>query len=182
MADRKALSKKTRFEVFKRDGFVCQYCGAHPLAAILHVDHIVAVADGGGDDMDNLVTSCQPCNLGKAARALSSIPQTLQDKAAEVAEREEQLMGYQAVLQSKRDRLEDEAWGIAAVLDPNSERDGFRTDWLISIKKFLDKLGYHDVHDSAEMAIARIGYFGPARFKYFCGICWTKIRESEPPK
>ena len=26
----RSLSKKARFEIFKRDGFVCQYCGAHP--------------------------------------------------------------------------------------------------------------------------------------------------------
>lgn len=28
---RKAMSKKLRFEVFKRDGFCCQYCGAKNL-------------------------------------------------------------------------------------------------------------------------------------------------------
>lgn len=39
MAERKSLSKKTRFEVFKRDSFECQYCGAHPPSTILHVDH-----------------------------------------------------------------------------------------------------------------------------------------------
>ena len=64
---RKAISKKTRFEVFKRDGFTCQYCGAHPPQAILHVDHIVPVAEGGGNEDTNLVTACDHCNLGKAA-------------------------------------------------------------------------------------------------------------------
>lgn len=29
---RKSISKKLRFDVFKRDGFKCQYCGAHLLA------------------------------------------------------------------------------------------------------------------------------------------------------
>lgn len=37
-----ALGKKTRFEVFKRDGFKCMYCGAHPPEAILEVDHLKA--------------------------------------------------------------------------------------------------------------------------------------------
>ena len=67
---RKALSKKLRFEVFKRDAFTCQYCGKSAPDVILHVDHIKPVADGGENDIMNLVTSCLDCNLGKGARKL----------------------------------------------------------------------------------------------------------------
>ncbi|MEY5098935.1 MAG: hypothetical protein RJA36_1654, partial [Pseudomonadota bacterium] len=70
MSDRKKFSKRTRFEIFKRDGFTCQYCGAHPPGVLLHLDHIVALAAGGADDEDNLITACEPCNLGKGARDL----------------------------------------------------------------------------------------------------------------
>ena len=38
---REQLSAKLRFEVFKRDSFVCQYCGSHPPQVVLHVDHII---------------------------------------------------------------------------------------------------------------------------------------------
>lgn len=55
---RKPMSKKLRFDVFKRDGFKCMYCGAHPPAAVLEVDHIKPVADGGANRMDNLITAC----------------------------------------------------------------------------------------------------------------------------
>ena len=58
-----ALSKKIRFEVLKRDKFQCQYCGDSTPDAVLHVDHIDPVANGGTDEMVNLVTSCQPCNV-----------------------------------------------------------------------------------------------------------------------
>jgi pyruvate/2-oxoglutarate dehydrogenase complex dihydrolipoamide acyltransferase (E2) component len=67
MATRKSLSKRLRFEIFKRDGFRCIYCGATPMQKALHVDHVVAVADGGGDTPENLVTACADCNLGKGA-------------------------------------------------------------------------------------------------------------------
>lgn len=67
---RKSLSKTTRFEVFKRDKFTCQYCGAKAPDVILHCDHIRPVADGGGNDVLNLVTACQACNGGKGARLL----------------------------------------------------------------------------------------------------------------
>lgn len=63
---RASLSKRTRFEVFKRDGFRCIYCGCSPVEKSLRVDHVVPVVEGGPDTSDNLVTSCFDCNAGKA--------------------------------------------------------------------------------------------------------------------
>lgn len=60
-----SLSARTRFEVLKRDGFSCQYCGGRAPDVVLHIDHIVARANGGEDDVGNLITSCATCNLGK---------------------------------------------------------------------------------------------------------------------
>lgn len=42
---RKPISKKLRFEVFKRDGFRCAYCGKFPPAVILEVDHIEPIME-----------------------------------------------------------------------------------------------------------------------------------------
>lgn len=64
---RKAVSTRTRFEIFKRDGFKCLYCGATPVDGALHVDHVRPVAEGGTNDPANLVTSCAPCNGGKSS-------------------------------------------------------------------------------------------------------------------
>ena len=68
--ERKPLSKKIRFEVFKRDSFTCQYCGQQAPDVVLHVDHIDPVALGGGNEMINLITSCAGCNGGKSATPL----------------------------------------------------------------------------------------------------------------
>ena len=70
MVTRKSLSKKIRFEVFKRDKFTCQYCGQKAPDIILHVDHIDPVARGGDNDIINLITSCFDCNSGKRDRKL----------------------------------------------------------------------------------------------------------------
>lgn len=61
-----AISKKTRFEIFKRDHFRCQYCGQTPPAVVLEVDHIQPKSKGGSDDWNNLITSCFDCNRGKS--------------------------------------------------------------------------------------------------------------------
>ncbi len=60
-----AVSKRKRFEVFKRDGFTCQYCGRMPPSAILECDHIAPKSKGGSHGVSNLVTSCRDCNQGK---------------------------------------------------------------------------------------------------------------------
>lgn len=71
MSERIPLSKKLRFEIFKRDSFTCQYCGAKAPAVVLECDHIIPVAEGGGNEPLNLATSCAACNSGKGARVLS---------------------------------------------------------------------------------------------------------------
>ncbi len=63
---RKSIPKQIRFEVFKRDSFTCQYCGRKAPEVILHVDHIDPVSKGGDNCIINLLTSCEPCNLGKS--------------------------------------------------------------------------------------------------------------------
>ncbi len=71
MQKRKSITKKTRFEVFKRDSFTCQYCGAKAPDVVLEVDHLNPVKHGGDNDLLNLITSCFVCNRGKSARKLS---------------------------------------------------------------------------------------------------------------
>jgi hypothetical protein len=61
------ISKALRFSVLQRDGFACRYCGARPPAAVLQCDHIKPVAAGGKTKIENLITSCVDCNLGKGA-------------------------------------------------------------------------------------------------------------------
>jgi hypothetical protein len=90
---REPLSKKIRFEVFKRDSFKCQYCGRSAPDVILNVDHIIPVAAGGTNDIMNLITSCFDCNSGKGARQLSdnTIIQKQYNELEKLNERREQL-------------------------------------------------------------------------------------------
>jgi hypothetical protein len=176
---RKAISKKTRFEVFKRDGFVCQYCGAHPPSVILHVDHVNPVALGGINDMDNYITACEPCNLGKAARSLAEIPQSLKDKAAQIEEREAQIQGYQQVMNAKRLRLDDEAYEVCEVYERFNDGYTLSDSAMVSVRKFIDRLGMHAVIDAMESAYTRDSVRRNGEFKYFCGICWNLIKAQE---
>ena len=91
--NRKQISKKVRFEVFKRDSFRCQYCGKSAPDVTLHVDHIKPVKNGGTNDILNLVTSCESCNLGKGAREIddNSFVRLKKVQLDEINSRREQL-------------------------------------------------------------------------------------------
>jgi 5-methylcytosine-specific restriction endonuclease McrA len=54
-------------EIFRRDGYRCQYCGQH--SAHLTLDHVIPKYRGGGFSWDNLVSACPQCNRRKGHRA-----------------------------------------------------------------------------------------------------------------
>jgi 5-methylcytosine-specific restriction endonuclease McrA len=55
----------TRFNVFLRDRFRCQYCGEQHLKGGLTFDHVVPRADGGQTSWENIAAACSPCNARK---------------------------------------------------------------------------------------------------------------------
>lgn len=58
----------TRFNVFLRDRFSCQYCGDGFASHDLTFDHVIPRSRGGRTTWDNVVTACAPCNLRKSNR------------------------------------------------------------------------------------------------------------------
>lgn len=57
----------TRFNLFLRDEFRCQYCGSK---GDLTFDHVVPRAAGGVTSWENVVAACSPCNLRKGCKSL----------------------------------------------------------------------------------------------------------------
>lgn len=73
---RSGMTAGVRFQVLERDGFRCRYCGLEASEAQLHVDHVVPVSKGGTHGLENLVASCERCNLGKGGREGVEAPPT----------------------------------------------------------------------------------------------------------
>jgi hypothetical protein len=99
MAKRIPIPRSTRFEVFKRDSFTCQYCGRKAPDVVLQADHVKPVkahdpSDPSVNDILNLVTACVECNGGKSGNELSD--------AHVIDKRGEQL----ELLQQRREQLE----------------------------------------------------------------------------
>jgi len=64
----------TRFNLFLRDEFSCQYCGA---TGDLTFDHVVPRSRGGITSWENVVAACSKCNLKKGARSLKQANMSL---------------------------------------------------------------------------------------------------------
>ena len=179
MSKRKSMSKKLRFEVFKRDSFTCQYCGSQSPDVILHVDHIKPVAKGGANDLLNLITSCVDCNLGKGAREISDDTEVKKQKAQllELNDRRlqfEELVRWREGIKDIDDEILDKTsvyWSAAA------HQYELNESGLKSLATYIKKFGYVIVcdaidtstdtylryeddevtHDSIEIAFKKVG-------------------------
>lgn len=68
----------SRVNIFKRDHYKCQYCGATGVP--LTVDHVIPKVRGGSDSWTNLVTACIHCNNRKGDRTLRESGMSLRSK------------------------------------------------------------------------------------------------------
>jgi len=176
------ISKKLRFEVFKRDGFKCAYCGKCPPQVTLEVDHIDPKSKGGKDDINNLITACFDCNRGKRNIPLTKVPQKLSDNLIVLQEQEEQLKAYRRFATKIERRIQkdiEEINDIYTEAYPGWEfSDKFKAS---SLKYFLRLLPKDQVARSLESAICKFPTNKDRVINYFCGICWHKIRGTENP-
>jgi len=58
--------------IFKRDGYTCQYCGRNS-GERMTIDHIIPKSLGGRTVWDNVVSACRGCNLRKGNKTLHEV-------------------------------------------------------------------------------------------------------------
>jgi len=179
MGKREALGKNLRFRIFKRDGFACQYCGRTPPAAVLEVDHVIPRARGGEDYVDNLVTACVDCNRGKGAETLDSVPKAVKEKIVSLEEREDQLAEYKKLLSRKKRRENAAIKSVADIFADCGVGELTRADRQSIRRQFLPKLMQDQIEEAMHIACSKYPYNPNKAWKYFCGVCWTKIRRQE---
>ena len=180
-----ATGKRIRFEIFKRDLFSCQYCGRTPPAVILEIDHVQPKSKGGEDDPLNLVTACFDCNRGKSNFPLGEKAPGRDAQIAAENERSEQTKLFNRFLLKKRRDLSKnmEKIGFYWFNKFQGKRDAFvfRPARAASIRTFLKHLTEIQLYDAVDIAHERIRASDEndhKTWKYFCGICWKIIKES----
>lgn len=170
------ISKRIRFEVFKRDSFSCQYCGKTPPNCILEIDHIIPKSKGGKDELINLITSCFDCNRGKDDKDITNKKHRPDIKKinSELQSQLDEMQKYYAIQQELIFLKEEELKEIIKYWYKNvssyiSERQ------IISIRRFLQDFNSEEILHAIEIACSKT-YGWLNRFKYMCGILhnWRK--------
>lgn len=177
------VSKRLRYEILRRDNHTCRYCGASAPDATLTVDHVIAVALGGDDAPSNLVAACKDCNAGKSstttgAPIVADVDQRAiaWSRAMEKAATERHAIYYHKKI-AVRDFLE--IWNRWTWTDFRGDKHNvdLPDDFRVSVAQFYDAgLVYDDFEELIEVAMT-----SKSRdiWKYFCGCCWRRIRQSQ---
>lgn len=174
--ERKPISKRLRFEVFKRDAFTCQYCSAKPPKVPLEVDHILPVSKKGSNKIENLITACFDCNRGKSNIELTAVPTPLIETIERKKIAQLQYAEYKKILAKERKIIDEEIEMIEAIYSRAFKNYVFTDGFKNSVSKFIKELGFEVVEDAMSYACAKIYYHENKAIKYFCGICWKKIK------
>jgi hypothetical protein len=179
---RKAIPKSIRFEVFKRDSFTCQYCGRSAPDVILEVDHINPVANGGTNDIVNLVTACFDCNRGKSKKLLSdnSVVKAQKAQLDELNTRREQM---EMMVKWKEELYSQDDLFTKSICDLIQNEKGGEITSLGKnhLKKLISQYGYPAVFDAAKIALVTYND-GYEVLSKIGGICYNTKLQNENPK
>lgn len=176
------MDKKIRFEVFKRDGFKCAYCGKAPPEVALEVDHITPKSQNGTSDINNLLTACFDCNRGKKAIPLDKIPNQLTQNLEILKEKEAQIKEYEKFTKKIREREDEYISKLCNVYTT------YFPEWVFSesfreatLRRFVRRLPFDTILDFLHTACSRKRDKDLA-IPYFCGICWNGINPDRAKK
>lgn len=164
-----AVTKRTRYEVLRRDNYTCRYC--HATDAPLTVDHVVPTALGGSDDPSNLVAACRDCNAGKAStRPDDELVADVREDALRYAELTRQAY---AVLVEQLGARDDY---LEAFTDAYTY--GLPDEWPNTLGRWFNMgVPVELVVNAAQIACRNPKTFpGARRFNYMCGIVWNLVR------
>lgn len=174
-----SVSKRLRFEVFRRDGFACRYCGATASDTTLTIDHVVPIALGGTDEPGNLVTACAPCNAGKT----SSHPDA--PLVADVAQDAMRWAQAQKVAAARMLEEHDARAMLHTEFEKRwsewaSEGKAVRlpAGWRQSVDSFMSAgLPMPILLECIDTAMRRKNVKNHDMFRYTCGIAWRHVTE-----
>lgn len=136
----------------------------------LHVDHILPVCQGGTNDIENLITACSDCNLGKSGRTISQAAPTEEDRLRLAQERNEQLAALETARQASqaRERLRQE---IVNFWCDQTWRDHIHGPTLDVIFRYVEEFGVSTVFEWIEIAARRFPSGSDQKLgKYISGI------------
>jgi len=151
-----AITKKLRFEIFKRDGFKCQYCGRKVPDVVLEVDHITPKFEKGIDDISNLITSCFDCNRGKGKNKIDKICRDDIDYLNEkIKNKREQLIEYNKYLKKEENSINNDVDEIEKYYCSLTYKSSLTLHDKLSYKQFLKIFTIQKIKEALEIGYVK---------------------------
>ena len=179
------VSKRLRYEILRRDGFQCHYCGAKPPDVRLTADHVVPVALGGKDDPDNLVAACDACNGGKTSSSPDAplVAAVSEDALKWAAAMQRAQAAMLADLDARTaDRTQFQEWWDSWGYGTGSSHTPFPKDpgWWMTVDQIVGAgLPLVILKDCIDLAMTRRTVKAENKFRYMCGIAWGKLTDMQ---
>lgn len=177
---RKSTGKRLRFSIFARDNFTCRYCGVQADNAVLVLDHVIPVAKGGTSDEANLITACEACNQGKAAKLINEAALSDNDRLKFAQERNEQLKQALIAKEALDARREMQDLIAAYWCEARGTKEMIRSV-AHTLSSFVAQHGPTEVFSWINIAAENLpAYKTDVEFaKYICGIRRKKMEKGE---
>ncbi len=173
-----AVTKRTRFEVLRRDNYTCRYCRntENPLT----IDHVIPVSLGGADDPANLVACCIDCNAGKASSAPDSslVAQVDADAlrwAAAMKRASEYAAANRKAIATTMEHFREHVWN-------SWKYDSGKTvplpdDWQEAIRRNIESgLTMDDLAEAVRLTMTK-PWVRSDEFRYFMGVTKNMIAD-----
>ena len=176
-----AVTKRTRYEVLRRDNNACRYCGSMAPDVKLTIDHVTPKALGGSDKPDNLVAACVDCNAGKTSTNPGSelVADVAQDSMrwAAAMKGASEIRATQRAARDEYVATIDEAW-LAYHYTSDNEHLARPLDWRHSVGHFYELgLPLEEMQESVEIAATNRMVARGQEWRYACGVAWKKLSE-----
>jgi hypothetical protein len=177
-----AISKRLRYEIFRRDKHACRYCGAKAPAVTLTIDHVTPKTLGGTDDPSNLVTACADCNSGKTSSSpdapiVADVNADAVRWAAAIKAAQARMLADVKAREEAREQFAGwwDEWGYGTRYQESFPRPA---DWERTVDQLTAAgLPLRVLRDCISRAMSATKVRPEEKFRYMCGVAWKKVAE-----
>ena len=149
---------------------------------ILEIDHIKPVAEGGDNNILNLITACRDCNRGKGKERIgvNAELKKQQDQLKDFAEKKEQL-AMMAIWREQLLELEEQQIDVIEAYVQQVTQWSFSDYGRTKIRKLIKQFGFHAVNVATEISFDR--YFDGSEeswneaFRKIGGVCYNRKKD-----
>ncbi len=176
-----AVSKRLRYEVFRRDNHACRYCGESAPDVKVTVDHVVPKALGGTDDPSNLVTACKDCNGGKTstnpdAPLVADVAQDALRWSRAIAQAAQEMLTSGGTVSEAHKQFASVWDGWTYGDDEEPKQLPKDPGWKQTVDALLAAgLPMVLLEECIQIAMARRNVAPENTFRYMCGVAWRKV-------